>query len=523
MSFASKVHLYYFWYVKANQGPGLMLEPDQKGTIVGITCGTGAVLFLDLAMYLLRMNIQKVGRTKKKHYSLYANETFDRLNDRSFKLILFSCFKEKGHVLGQPIFQALHNISEKYMLNNFEYHLRISETGEPRWDETTFKQYVPKDAKKVIVFGPYGAEDSLKGALKKIGIKDEQFHPIQISTIIIIQYQHILFICYYLVKMDIDSMERAGYAYVSPRKVHCEFCNSREKLRETARKKLELTKQSRMQRYFLHMHKWIATIIDCYRSQRIELLLPEYYDVAPEIVQAGETILLLDKEYVKEVSINLRKNEITTKTLVPRKDPNNDSKAIYVNNAMYVVSPETCERFLVKEKKWTKLKAPNFLTIPFYMFSTGNRFIYAYNGFTMEMLDILEEDNGWSNVPFKTLMEEPMRFSQALEKKDKHITFVGDKVCEIFKLGDNLMSMNFLYIPANDLRATPIVAKGKVTACSNDFEKVFQYDLVKGIMKSVSKYWIKKKYQPINNSCKRLTWYAIITRYNCNSQQTVFK
>ncbi len=157
-------------------GPGLMLEPDQRGTIVGITCGTGVVLFLDLAMYLLRMSIYKLGRARKKTYQIFGNESFDRLNDKSFKLILFSSFKESAQVLARPLFQALHDISQKYMLNNFEYHLRISENGDPRWDEQTFRQHVPLDAKKVVIFGPYGAEDSIREMLKKIGVKDKQFH-----------------------------------------------------------------------------------------------------------------------------------------------------------------------------------------------------------------------------------------------------------------------------------------------------------------------------------------------------------
>ncbi len=155
-----------------------MLDPDQKGTIVGITCGTGAVLFLDLAMYLLRMNIQKVGRTRKKNYALYANETFDRLNDKSFKVVLFSCFKEQSQVLAQPLFQALHDISARYMINNFEYHLRVSDNGEPRWTEDTFRKYIPMNAKKIVMFGPYGAEESFKEMMKNIGFKDSQFYSI---------------------------------------------------------------------------------------------------------------------------------------------------------------------------------------------------------------------------------------------------------------------------------------------------------------------------------------------------------
>ena len=155
-----------------------MIDPDQKGTIVGVTCGTGVVLFLDLAMYLLRMVIFKIGRTRKKNYMMFGNETFDRLTDKSFKLILFSCFKEEGQVLAQPLFKALHEFSAKYNFNNFEYYLRVGEKGEGRWTEEALKPHVPLDAKKVMVIGPNGAEETIREILKKIGIKDNQFHRI---------------------------------------------------------------------------------------------------------------------------------------------------------------------------------------------------------------------------------------------------------------------------------------------------------------------------------------------------------
>lgn len=164
--------------IKGPMGPGLMIGPDQKGTIVGVTCGTGVVLFLDLAMYLLRMMIYKIGKTQKKSYLLFGNETFSRLNDKSFKLVLFSAFKESGHVLGEPLFKALHDISAKYNFNNFEYYLRVTDKGDPRWDEDFFTQHVPLDAQKVIVYGPFGAQESMTELLKKIGIKDSQFHRI---------------------------------------------------------------------------------------------------------------------------------------------------------------------------------------------------------------------------------------------------------------------------------------------------------------------------------------------------------
>ncbi len=155
------------------------MEADQKGTIVGVTCGTGVVLFLDLAMYLLRMNIYKAGQQQGKTYKVFGNENFDRLNDPSFKLVVFSAFKKQDHVLGQPLFQALHDISAKYKFNNFEYHLRISENpNDPKWDEAFFKKNLDANAKKIIVYGPLGAEESIKETLQKVGVKPSQFHRI---------------------------------------------------------------------------------------------------------------------------------------------------------------------------------------------------------------------------------------------------------------------------------------------------------------------------------------------------------
>jgi hypothetical protein len=153
-----------------------MLESDQKGVVVAVTCGTGVVMFLDLAMYLLRMIVYKVGRTKKKNYLLFGNETFDRLTDKSFKLVLFSAFHDSSHVLGEKLFRALHDLSVKYGYNNFEYHLRVADKGQQRWDEDTFKRLVPLTAQKIILVGPCEAETSIYTMLKNIGIQDRQFH-----------------------------------------------------------------------------------------------------------------------------------------------------------------------------------------------------------------------------------------------------------------------------------------------------------------------------------------------------------
>ncbi len=140
-------------------------------------CGTGVVLFLDLAMYLLRMNLYRAGlKLGKPCYRLFGDEVFDRLTDPSFKLVVFSAFKKQNQVLGEQLFRAAHEISEKYGFGNFEYYLRISEkVGEPRWDQEFFRKKLDVAAPKIFVHGPLGVEEDIRTRLKKVGVKDGQF------------------------------------------------------------------------------------------------------------------------------------------------------------------------------------------------------------------------------------------------------------------------------------------------------------------------------------------------------------
>ena len=168
------------------KGPGLRIEPNKKNTIVGIACGTGIALFLDMAMYILRMNIYNAGKLRGnlfiiigKTYKIFGNEEFNQLTDPSFKLQLFSSFKKKNQVLGETLFRTLQAISFKYGFNNFEYYLRLSNNpSHVRWDHDYFKLHMDIDATKVIVYGPLGVERSLKQVLIKAGVKESQFHQI---------------------------------------------------------------------------------------------------------------------------------------------------------------------------------------------------------------------------------------------------------------------------------------------------------------------------------------------------------
>ena len=146
-----------------------------SGTIVGIACGTSVALFADLAMYIMRMNLARIGEnTKVKgkpvQYKLFANEEFPYLKHPNFKFILFSSFKEKKHVLGELLLRAAHDISEHQQHPNFEYHLRISsEKGQPKWNAAYFAKHIPADAHKIFITGPMGAESTLTNILVDAG------------------------------------------------------------------------------------------------------------------------------------------------------------------------------------------------------------------------------------------------------------------------------------------------------------------------------------------------------------------
>lgn len=125
------------------------------------------------------MNIYNAGKKENKEYKIFANEEFNQLTDKSFKLVLFSCFKQQDHVLAEALFKALHDISANFGFNNFEYHLRLSDRpDDSKWDEEYFKKNLDMNAEKIIVYGPLGAEENLRSILKNVGIKDSQFHKI---------------------------------------------------------------------------------------------------------------------------------------------------------------------------------------------------------------------------------------------------------------------------------------------------------------------------------------------------------
>ena len=60
------------------------------------------------------------------------------------------------------------------MFGNFEYHLRVGETGTPRWDRDFFKGKIDTvGVARVYVVGPTFAVQGIREALEQIGIHKE--------------------------------------------------------------------------------------------------------------------------------------------------------------------------------------------------------------------------------------------------------------------------------------------------------------------------------------------------------------
>ncbi len=138
---------------------------------MGIALGTPVLLFADLAAYILRKNVYKAGRVVKKPYKLFSTESFEALDDDSFKLVLLSSFHKRSEVIGKELFETTEELSKEFMFGNFEYHLRVGEEGTPRWDADFFRSKLDCNVAKVIVCGPPQAVESVQDILtQQVGV-----------------------------------------------------------------------------------------------------------------------------------------------------------------------------------------------------------------------------------------------------------------------------------------------------------------------------------------------------------------
>ena len=145
--------------------------------MVAIACGTSVLMFVDLVSYILRKNIFKAAKVVKSTYRLFANENFQRLHEENFKFVLMSTFAKRSAVIGRELFEAADANSKEFVFNNFEYYLRITEDGTPRWDDQFYAEHIDSSAAKVIVCGSPSAVADISQALERIKLpKSKLWH-----------------------------------------------------------------------------------------------------------------------------------------------------------------------------------------------------------------------------------------------------------------------------------------------------------------------------------------------------------
>ncbi len=149
--------------VKGLLGKGLGLR--RQGTHIAFTGGTGALVFVDLAALLLRVNL-----------GLIDPESIPLLSKgSSFRFVLYVSFPTRIDSLALDLFEGLAHVTKAKGLKNFELFIRISsEQNKGRWDESFIETEIGKysnkkkreeELAKVYVCGPPPMTETFDRAL----------------------------------------------------------------------------------------------------------------------------------------------------------------------------------------------------------------------------------------------------------------------------------------------------------------------------------------------------------------------
>ena len=106
--------------IKGPMGKGLGIE--KSGVHMAFTGGTGSLVFVDLAAFLVRMNLNLL----KDHERGVLGP--------DFKLIFYVSFPNREDSVGLKLLEGLHALTKKLNLNNFELVARFSNQKGQRWD-----------------------------------------------------------------------------------------------------------------------------------------------------------------------------------------------------------------------------------------------------------------------------------------------------------------------------------------------------------------------------------------------------
>jgi hypothetical protein len=117
--------------MKGPMGKGLQVEKD--GVHIAFTAGTGCLLFLDLVAHLVRKNLKMLNSEEEK-----------RLDSKTFKFVFFLSFPSREESVALELCEGLQNLCNKYNLNNFELHVRLTNKKSRRWDSAYIDEVLSK-------------------------------------------------------------------------------------------------------------------------------------------------------------------------------------------------------------------------------------------------------------------------------------------------------------------------------------------------------------------------------------------
>ncbi len=143
------------------QGPmGKGLGIEKSGTHIAYTAGTGILVFVDLIAYLIRRNL-----------GLMSEPEASQIDDKDFKFIFYASFPSKEEGIAMDLCQGLDALCKQHSINNFEFHVRLSNESKERWNnEFIEKSLKPHSSniKKVWVCGPPRMNEDFDKCLGKL-------------------------------------------------------------------------------------------------------------------------------------------------------------------------------------------------------------------------------------------------------------------------------------------------------------------------------------------------------------------
>jgi len=166
------------------RGPiGLGLEIDSNttltGTYVSFGGGTGVFCFLDFVAFVLRYVCHKIASEKFNTHKNNINDEDFSMVKGGFKLVYFATFADEEQAIYHENCLKLHELCQKYNLNIFEYHSRISTQGKKRWDTSFIQDKLGKEKtiEKVFICGPTKFLEDIKGhVLESKLVTENQIH-----------------------------------------------------------------------------------------------------------------------------------------------------------------------------------------------------------------------------------------------------------------------------------------------------------------------------------------------------------